>query len=343
MNPVDSKLLKEKLDAVISAAEEFGQQSEQLNAAKRSIHDLISANNELHDQFVHIAESTQDYMDTAKKLIDEGFTAQINEDIQRVNAVIEQCEAQVTDITAQYSSVISTFKEHEDRLHVQQEKVLQQTDKGFGETIEQLGEIKSLLSESQDKHEKSSELQQQMLNEAGEKLCSHDKAANKGIQQIIETLEANRVELMTIVNAASAEAVNEGTKRAAEHLSKECSSIQNIIENTVTTQREIVAELGETLKSRDENIRADYQHIVETLEANYESLKDKLDATAQTISDKSNAIGDKIDAIDQRICAYIQTEQERYDRAQKLDKQKMIALVAGYVIVLATIVIQFFI
>lgn len=67
---------------------------------------------------------------------------------------------------------------------------------------------------------------------------------------------------------------------------------------------------------------------------------DRLDIATQNVSGKCDKMGSKIDALNQLVYAYIQTEHERYDKAQKLSKQKLIVAVAGYAVLLAVVFLQ---
>ena len=384
MNPADSKLLKEKLEAVISTAEEFGRQSEQFKAAKKSIQHVIDSNNELREQLVRIAESTQAYMDTAKQLIDEGFTAQIMEDIQRVSSIIEQCEKQAKDVTAQYDSVMVSFKEHEDKLHLQQEEVLQQTNKGFSEAFAQLSAIKLLLNDAQDKNEniksliterllenektltvaigvstkqtgehllneattikesveKSFTAQQQSLGELNEKIVSHNESMGREVRQILQDLKVNHNDLVAKLKTMS-DMIGEATKATADSLDKELSSIRSTIEGNAINHQATLVRIGDNLNSNDETIKGDLRSIIEALDINQENIQSRLDIATQKVSGKCDKMESKIDALNQLVYAYIQTEHERYDKAQKLSKQKLIVAVAGYAVLLVVVLLQF--
>lgn len=124
MTKQDANQLKGKFDELMSAVETFGEASAQLSKAGEDIGELITAVQHTNQQLGTAATHCQEYLEAADKLISDGFTQQINQDISKVSDVITQCRRLCEGVTEQYGVLLNTFREDAGKLEERQNEVV---------------------------------------------------------------------------------------------------------------------------------------------------------------------------------------------------------------------------
>lgn len=94
MTANDAVVLKEKFDSLMLAVETFGEESKQLSGARTDLQTLAEGVQRTNRQMADAAERCQSYLDTANQLITEGFSQQIQRDMEEASRMVRQCQEQ---------------------------------------------------------------------------------------------------------------------------------------------------------------------------------------------------------------------------------------------------------
>lgn len=123
MTTTDAELLKGKFDDLMQAVENFGMESQQLTQARKGIKELVTGVQATNESLLEVAVHCQEYLDTADRLISDGFTQQINKDIAKASDIVLQCQQQCEELTAQYREILSSFAADADQWEERQNAV----------------------------------------------------------------------------------------------------------------------------------------------------------------------------------------------------------------------------
>ena len=131
MNIYDSKAMMDKLSSLLSAAEEFKNQSEQLAAARGDFDSYLVSVKKTDEMMVKVIKKCEEYIDSARELVGQDLTAQIKEIVESTEASVAACKTQCEQVTADYKEVVALFEQQKPSFEEQQKRMVEAVEKGF--------------------------------------------------------------------------------------------------------------------------------------------------------------------------------------------------------------------
>ena len=217
---VESKAIMEKLDGLISAAEEFGNQSEQLSKARGSFDDYLAAAAQAEERMAAVIEKCNEYMDSVQSLLKKDYSDQIDAVVKKTGDAVKACKEQCEQVTADYKEALGLFEQQRPAFEDAQNKMLAATEAGFT---------------------KEDELIRQTAAGLEEKTVSL-------VQELSDTVEQIREELTTTVLETVEQSVSELAKIKQESaaMQKDLEAVKSELEATKAWQikNEMLIKIG---------------------------------------------------------------------------------------------------
>ena len=133
MNAEESKALKEKLDGLMSAAEEFGNQSAQLSKVSGSFDAYAAAASKAEEKMQAVIDKCNEYIDSFHTLTEKDFSGQIDSILKDTGAAVQACKEQCERVSAEYKEALALFERQKPVFEAAQVKLAERTETGFAD------------------------------------------------------------------------------------------------------------------------------------------------------------------------------------------------------------------
>lgn len=271
MKVEEATKVKEKLDDILLAVDEYGKQSQQFSKARQNLFDLLGVMNSTNDSLGKLLSDCDQYLNKASEVIDGEYFVKIQgviNDINKTASNLEKCNDE-----ASKSSV----------------KLIEDSKR-------QLTELADILSKniqtSIDKVNGTANDLQNYSMQASEKAQELIKSSNNHILQMIDNLNSACNELVESNNhvGESFDVVNSNIKDASKLLTE---TIKDEIQKTNLQIDKIIAKLADIEHEEKEFIKQS-KEAKEELINSISSLKDDLDNKCAKIVEHLTESGTKL-------------------------------------------------
>lgn len=284
----DAMIIKEKLNEVLETVDEFGRQAEQFSKTKKGLNDLIdvllNSNNSIGD----LITESQNYLDSAKSIIDGECFAKICEQNNIARQIAEEFKTNSETCNSQIKETSDDFIAHAQSL----EEKCKELQNYINSIAKIKGEIEIVVTEN------------------SAKVCSDIDISNKDIKEFIKNIEAKEAKTQEII----ADNHNKVTPILEEQNKKLQQLIQAVDEKETRTQN-VIVENGEKisplLAEYNEKLTLLKQYISEEEEKTAEKLTTQIDELCKnqqeiikltnTIENANQTVRNRIDLITENI------------------------------------------
>ncbi len=131
MNINDSKAIMDKLSSLITAAEEFGNQAEQLANARGDFDRYLISVKSTDEKMVEVIKKCDEYIETARVLVERDLSDQIKEIVESTEASVKECKSQCEKVTQDYKEAVALFEQQKPTFEEHQRKMVATVEAGF--------------------------------------------------------------------------------------------------------------------------------------------------------------------------------------------------------------------
>lgn len=134
----ESKAVMDKLESLMSAAAEFGNQSEQLAHAKGSFDEYLAAVSDTDKKMQAIIEKCNEYIESVQGLLNKDFSAPIKESAEKAEQSIKACKDQCEEVSAQFKEALSLAEQQRPAFEEKTAAQLQELSDSVDQVREEL-------------------------------------------------------------------------------------------------------------------------------------------------------------------------------------------------------------
>ena len=268
----DAEKVKKKLDAVISAADEYGTQAAQLNRAQKEIHscaEALSASAEKLDEQIAASET---YSTALKATLEETISATLIPNVEKTTELLKLTRDQSQEIIAEYQTVLKEMEQKKSELEQEHGKfvlAVEASERELQEKIDLLGEkwnqdnqtqtqsLQKISTEQLDAFKVSQENYEKEISARTEKIENHVDSCTSRISQLGEEIDRNQ---------------------------------QEQIKALQQTNADLFSDLAEKLKEYHADSEKDLSLHTEKLENRIYDCSKKIDELSKVVSENTNAI-----------------------------------------------------
>ena len=147
MSADETKAIKEKLDALMAAAEEFGNQSAQLSKARSSFDEYIAAASKAEEKMLSVIDKCNEYIDSVHALTEKDFSGWLSSVEKETCEAVQVCREQCEIVSAEYKEALALFERQKPVFEASQEKLAARTEAGFADEAELIRQTAAGLEE----------------------------------------------------------------------------------------------------------------------------------------------------------------------------------------------------
>ena len=134
----ESKAVMDKLNNLTSAAEEFGNQSKQLEKAKGSFTEYLTAVAETNEKLQEVISKCDEYIASVQGLLNTDFSAPIREIAEKAEQSITACKEQCQEVTADFTVALNAFEQQRPAFEEKTASQLQEISDSVDQVREEL-------------------------------------------------------------------------------------------------------------------------------------------------------------------------------------------------------------
>ena len=134
----ESKAVMDKLDSLMSAAKEFGNQSEQLEKAKGSFAEYVAEVSKTDQKLKAVISKCDEYIESVQGLLNTDFSAPIKEIADRAEQSITACREQCQEVTADFTEALNAFEQRRPAFEEKTASMLQEISDSVDQVREEL-------------------------------------------------------------------------------------------------------------------------------------------------------------------------------------------------------------
>lgn len=289
----DATKVKEKLDDILLAVDEYGKQSEQFSKARQNLFDLLGVMNNTNDSLGKLLSDCDQYLKKASEVIDGEYFVKIQaviEDIKGTASDLEKCN----DDTSKAS--IKLIEESKNQLS----DLADNLSKNIQSSIDK---VNMTANDLQNYSTKASEMAQELI-----------KSSNNQILQMIDNLN-NACKSLIDSNDHVRDNINVVTKQLVETIKNEIEKTNKQIDKIIEKLSDIEAE-EKNIIQKEEEIKKIISDCFNTLKKSIEegnnqnalsfsslenTIKAEFDESKQLQSTTGNNLGQLYDLIKKTI------------------------------------------
>lgn len=147
MNSREAQALTEKLNALITAADEFGTQSVQLGKVREDFDAYLSAVKTTDQKMADVIGMCEDYIKSAKIIVEQDMTEQISQIVSETEKSIYDWKKHCENLTSEYNSLLDVFRAQKGEFEEHQSNLVKQVEKDASKLSEDTQNIFKRLSE----------------------------------------------------------------------------------------------------------------------------------------------------------------------------------------------------
>lgn len=235
MNATESKVLMDKLQGLMKAAEEFGNQSTQLAKSRGDFDAYLAGVNETNERMVALVTRCNEYLDAAHELVHQDLFAGVSDLVADCKAHCELVTSQYEEVLAKFEAQKQLFDDTQTALVATVEKEIRTVDEDFKASADKLAGIEADILATQERIKADVatlpvriEMQQQAMKTAFlEKMVEvdeHQLATKSDLLKILtdlcSTIQTNQNAIMASVEGVSKHLDEQRLATKAELLEK---------------------------------------------------------------------------------------------------------------------------
>ncbi len=165
MNISESSAIAEKLNGLISAAEEFGSQSEQLTKVRNAFDAYVTSAAQTEKQMIEVVEKCNEYIQLVYNVVEKDYSERITPTIESTVKAASDCQEQFEQVTAEYKNALHIFEEQKEYYEKKQEEMASLTETAFEKEAELIRRMGNALEAKASSRFKSLTESENLANE----------------------------------------------------------------------------------------------------------------------------------------------------------------------------------